>query len=153
MIRGETPEEGGRGEPGLNLDGGLEEVAAHLVGLYFDDLATDGWSTPDGSDPKSYWRYLRGDDTHPVRAVYEVPADRGFTVGDVTVNGKPIRFGAQIADFITIKLTAVACRLGQSTTLPKSACVEFPRTAAAALVDTVRGRTGYLAAPTTRSRR
>ncbi|WP_354637440.1 hypothetical protein [Kitasatospora camelliae] len=159
------------GAPERNSDphigGAVNEIArrkadislADPVGLYFNDLATDGWATPDGSDPKRYWRYLRGDATHPVRAVYEIPADKGFTVGDVTINGKPIRFGAQIADFITIKLTAVACRLGQSTTPPKTACVEFPQPTAAAatesaLVDTIRARTGYLAAPTTtRSRR
>lgn len=95
------------------------------VGLYFDDLATDGWSTPDGSDAKSYWTYERGDTGHPVRAVYEV-AERNFTVGDITISGKPIEFGAQIADFITMKLTAVACRFGRSTTEPQTACAEPP---------------------------
>ncbi|MFI6449312.1 hypothetical protein [Kitasatospora sp. NPDC050543] len=138
---------------------------ANPVGLYFNDLATDGWATPDGSDPKAYWKYLRGDDAHPVRAVYEVPADRGFTVGDITIGGKPIQFGAQISDFITIKLTAVACRFGQSTTPPKTACVDFPRAGGGAVPSTsapvppaittnARGQAGYLAAPvTTRSRR
>ncbi|MFF8593018.1 hypothetical protein ACF061_16595 [Streptomyces sp. NPDC015220] len=101
------------------------------VGLYFNDLATDGWATPDGSDPKSYWSYLRGDATHPVRALYEVPAAKGFTVGDITINGTPIQYGAQIADFITIKLTAVACRFGRSTTAPQTACVQFPAAPAA----------------------
>ncbi|MFE9425619.1 hypothetical protein ACFYNO_21925 [Kitasatospora sp. NPDC006697] len=100
---------------------------ADPVGLYFNDLATDGWATPDGSDPKSYWSYQRGDATHPVRAVYEVPQGRNFTVGDITINGRPIRFGAQIADFITIKLTATACRFGLSTAAPQTACVQFPQ--------------------------
>ncbi|MFC5664929.1 hypothetical protein ACFP3U_18305 [Kitasatospora misakiensis] len=98
---------------------------ADPVGLYFNDLSTDGWATPDGSDPKDYWTYLRGDATHPVRAVYEVPQDRGFAVGDITINGKLIQFGAQITDFITIRLSAVACRFGQSTTAPQTACVQF----------------------------
>ncbi|GGR19179.1 hypothetical protein [Streptomyces aurantiogriseus] len=96
------------------------------VGLYFDDLATDGWRAPDGSDPKSFWIFHRGDADHPVRAVYEVPADRNFTVGDITINGRPIEFGAQIADFVTIKLTAVACRLGRSTAQPQTACAKPP---------------------------
>ncbi|GIF23071.1 hypothetical protein BJ973_000571 [Actinoplanes tereljensis] len=96
---------------------------ADPVGLYFDDLATDGWAAPDGSDPKSYWTYVRGDANHPVRAVYEVPADRGFAVGDLTIGGEPIEFGAQIADFITIKLVAVACRFGQSTAEPETSCI------------------------------
>ncbi|MEU9123183.1 hypothetical protein AB0C96_25520 [Streptomyces sp. NPDC048506] len=96
------------------------------VGIYFDDLATDGWRAPDGSDPKGYWSYRRGDHDHPLRAVYEVPADRNFTVGDITINGRPIEFGAQIADFVTMKLMAVACRFGRSTTEPQTACVEYP---------------------------
>ncbi|MER7153861.1 hypothetical protein [Streptomyces lydicus] len=95
---------------------------ADPVGLYFDGLSTEGWETPDGSDPQSYWSYERGDAEHPVRAVYEVPTDKGFTVGDITINGRALQFGAQIADFITIKLVAVACRFGQSTTAPQTAC-------------------------------
>ncbi|WP_051581604.1 hypothetical protein [Pseudonocardia acaciae] len=94
------------------------------VGLYFDDLSTAGWETPDGSDPKSYWTYVRGIAGHYVRAVYEVPRGRGFVVGDVTVDGNPIDFGAQIADFIGIKAVAVACRIGRSTAVPMTACVE-----------------------------
>lgn len=105
---------------------------ADPVGLYFEGLSTDGWETPDGSDPLSYWRYERGDADHPVRAVYEVPEGAGFTVGDITVNGRPIRFGAQIADFITIKLSAVAWGFGQSTAEPQTACrVDLPAGAVA----------------------
>lgn len=98
---------------------------ADPVGLYFDDLSTDGWETPDGSDPKSYWTYLRGDTEHRVRAAYRVPPEKGFSVGDITIAGRPIRFGSQIADFITIKLTGIACRLGRSTAEPQTSCVEF----------------------------
>lgn len=100
---------------------------ADPVGLYFDDLSTDGWETPDGSDPKSYWTYLRGDAEHHVRAVYQVPPEKGFGVGDITIAGRPIRFGSQIADFITIRLTGIACRFGASTAEPQTSCVEFRR--------------------------
>jgi hypothetical protein len=92
------------------------------VGLYFKDLSTAGWATPDGSDPQSYWKYVRGSATNPVRAVYEVPSGKGFTVSDITIQGKPITFAAQITDFISIRLTAVACRFGQSTAT-SMACV------------------------------
>jgi hypothetical protein len=94
------------------------------VGLYFDDLSTAGWETPDGSDPKSYWTYARGEDSHHVRAVYEVPQEHEFVVGDITIEGNPIEFGAQIADFISIKAIALACRIGHSTATPITACVE-----------------------------
>lgn len=123
------------GAPQRNSDphiGGVVNSIARLkadlalsnpVGLYFDDLSTAGWDTPNGSDAKSYWTYVRGDDGHPVRAVYEVPAELEFVVGDIVIDGNPIEFGAQIADFISIKAIAVACRFGQSTVAPMTACV------------------------------
>lgn len=101
---------------------------ANPVGLYINGLSTGDFETPDGSDPASYWSYLRGVDGFPVRAVYEVPSDAGFTVSDVTIGGEPIRFGAQIVDHITVRLTGVACRFGQSTAAPMG-CVR-PKQAA-----------------------
>ncbi|MFD3940044.1 hypothetical protein ACFWSF_35185 [Streptomyces sp. NPDC058611] len=101
---------------------GADITLTDPVGLYFDDLNTDGWETPDGSDPKSYWTYLRGDADHPVRAVYEVPDGKGFTVGDIKIRGWHITTGSQIADFITMKLTATACRFEMSTAEPLTAC-------------------------------
>lgn len=129
------------GVPTRNSDphiGGVVNSVARLradialsnpVGLYFDDLSTAGWQTPDGSDPKSYWRYLRGSDDHFVRAVYEVPPEKAFVVGDITINGASLRFAGQIADFISIKLTALACRIGRSTVQPMTACVGAAPTA------------------------
>jgi hypothetical protein len=95
---------------------------ANPVGLYFDDLSTADWETPDGSDPKSFWTYVRGTEEKPVRAVYEVPPEQGFVVSDITISGRPIAFGAQIADFVRIKLTGVATRFGQSTVAPMTGC-------------------------------
>lgn len=122
------------GAPGRNSDPHIGAVAnsvtrrqadltlANPIGLYFADLLTAGWSSPDGSDPKSYWTYVRGIDAHPVRAIYEVPAEGGFAVGDIKIGGRPIQFGAQIADYINMKLTAIGCRFGQSTVAPMTAC-------------------------------
>ena len=53
----------------------------------------------------------------------EVPQTKPFVVGDITIAGRRIEFGAQVADFITIKLTGVATRIGQSTVRPLTACV------------------------------
>jgi hypothetical protein len=58
----------------------------------------------------------------PVRAIYEVPAGRNFAVGDITIYGRPIRFGAQIVDFITMKLTGLATRIGASVHPPIAGC-------------------------------
>lgn len=106
---------------------------ANPVGLYFEDLSTEGWETPDGSDPKSYWAYVRGTEDKQVRAVYKVPDDAGFVVGDIAIGGQPIEFGAQIADFIGIKLTGVGTRFGQSTVAPMTGCRTL-KTAATATV-------------------
>jgi hypothetical protein len=95
---------------------------ANPVGIYFFGLSTAGWVTPDGSDPQDCWRYVRGTAEKPVRAVLEVPTARGFTVGDIAINGRPIVYGAQVADFITMKLTGVACNFGQSHQSPVAGC-------------------------------
>jgi hypothetical protein len=97
---------------------------ANPVALYIQGLSTAGWAAPDGSDPSQYWTVVRpsGDADHIVRAVYEVPAGKGFAVGDITITGTPIQFGAQIADFITIKIVGQACRLGLNNTPPVTRC-------------------------------
>jgi hypothetical protein len=118
---------------------GSSVALADPVGLYFNDLATAGWATPDGSDAKAYWTLSRGSQDHPVRAVYEVPPDKPFSVGDITINGTPIAFGAQIVDFISMKLTAVACRFGQSATQPMTSCVTQATPPAAAIQERTAG--------------
>jgi hypothetical protein len=95
---------------------------ANPVALYIAGFAPVGWQTPDGSDPKSYWKILRGDAAHAVRAVYEVPAAKKFTIGDITINGQPIAFGAQIVDFITIKVVGQAAGAGQNKVPPVTHC-------------------------------
>lgn len=95
---------------------------ANPVGLYFSKLITVGWEVPGDEDAQNFWKYVRGADGHPVRAVYEVPADRGFMVGDIKIDGRQIEFGAQIADKIKIKLTGAAHRFGQSSVAPMTGC-------------------------------
>ena len=97
------------------------------VGLYIDKLSTELFETPDGSDPQDYWSVTRGDAGHAVRAVYAVPSDAGFKVGEILVEGQAIQFGAQIVDHITMKLVGVACRFGQSDAEPQRACVAVRR--------------------------
>ena len=52
--------------------------------------------------------FLRRTNFGMVRAVFEIPASLPFVVGDIEINGRKIKYGAQIADFITMKLTGVA---------------------------------------------
>ena len=106
---------------------------ANPVGLCIAGLSVAGWTTPDGSAPLSYWKITRGTPQKALRAVFEVPAGKPFVVGDIKINGKNIDFGAQIADFITIKLTGLATRIEQSKVAPFTGCVERVGTAALAL--------------------
>ena len=105
---------------------------ANPVGLYIAGLSVAGWVTPDGSNAADYWKITRGTKEKSLRAVYEVPAAKGFVVGDIKISGRPIEFGAQIADFIRIKLTGLATRIGQSAVAPMTGCVEFASDDAAA---------------------
>ena len=110
---------GGLGEPLRNSDpqiaGAVNDAAAtgaqialqDPMGLYLDGLLIGGMQTPDGEDPATFWTIERGDAQHAVRARYEVPADRGYRVGDITADGRPIRFGAQLADRVVVRLTAL----------------------------------------------
>lgn len=85
------------------------------VGLYISSINLAGFTRPDGHPADSkYWQILRGSAGMILRAVYEVPAADGFTVGDMTIGGRKIEFGGQLAERITVKLTGLACRKGQS---------------------------------------
>ncbi|CAN5919670.1 hypothetical protein BH11MYX4_BH11MYX4_35550 [soil metagenome] len=82
------------------------------VGLYMTSLDTSGWKTPDGTDAQSFWKVLRGSagsspaNAMIVRAQFEVPAKKGYTVSDITIGGVPIDFGAQIAEHLEVRLGA-----------------------------------------------
>jgi hypothetical protein len=99
---------------------------ANPVALYIAGFAPVGWRTPDNSDPKDYWKIVRGDAAHALRAVYEVPAAKNFVVGDITINGQAIAFGAQIVDFITIKVVGQASGIGQNNVPTVTRCVGDP---------------------------
>ena len=103
--------------------GRADVTLANPIGLYIDKLSVDGWVTPDGADPLTFWSIARGTPKKTLRVVLEVPAGRGYVVGDIRINGSKIDFGAQIADHITMKLTGMATRLGQSTVVPTNGCV------------------------------
>lgn len=105
---------------------------ANPVGLCIAGLSVAGWTTPDGSNPLDYWKVVRGTKDKALRAVYEVPAAKGFVVGDITIGGKRIEFGGQIADYISIKLTGMATRIGASTVAPMRGCVQSAGLAPAA---------------------
>lgn len=90
---------------------------ADPVGLYIDRLRTVGWTTPDGSDPATFWKVTRGRKGSAVRAVFEVPPSKPFTIGDIRINGRPITSPSQIAEFVDVRVAGIA--FGKNTTKPK----------------------------------
>lgn len=129
------------GEAGRNSDPHIGAVVNELarmkaditlanpVGLCIDGLSVAGWETPDGSNAHDYWKIVRGTETKALRAVFEVPAGRNVVVGDIKIGDRNIEFGGQIADFITIKLTGLATRIGASATSSVGCVVEAPQIA------------------------
>lgn len=78
------------------------------LGLYLDGIVTEGFETPDGTDAQTFWRIERGEVGHVVRAVFEVPDELGYTVGDVKISALPIEFGAQLADRVHVRIEALS---------------------------------------------
>jgi hypothetical protein len=88
------------------------------VGLYIDSLNTTGWVTPNGKAAAEFWKPIRGKAGMIVRANFEVPSAEGYTVSDIKIGNDNIEFGGQIAEFITVKLTGVACKKGHFNNQP-----------------------------------
>lgn len=113
---------GGLGDETRHSDPQIASVVNNLVsqcfevtlmdppGLYLDRLITTGMDTPDGTDPQKFWTIERGDAGHALRARFEVPANLGYAVGDISIGGKPIHRGAQLADRVQVRIEAVAKR-------------------------------------------
>jgi hypothetical protein len=109
----------GLGEPLRNSDpqiasavnvaaGQGDEIAfADPPGLHLGRPLTAGMVTPDGADAARFWKIERGDAEHTLRARFEVPEQRGYVVGDIEIGGRPIKFGAQIADRVQVWVKVV----------------------------------------------
>ena len=81
----------------------------YMVG--WDDT---GWTKPDGSPVGNYWRVVRPPSTPggpALRLEYQVPADEGFVVGDVSIGGRRIEHGGQLAEHVTVLIGGLAGRL------------------------------------------
>lgn len=87
---------------------GLSITLAEPIGLYIAGWDDTGFSQPNGRPAGDYWRILRGAPGAALRVQYEVPAGAGFVVGDLRIGGRPIEFGGQIAEHITVRLTGSA---------------------------------------------
>ena len=103
---------------------GLSVSLADPVGLYISELALDGFTGPAGEEVTAAWQVDRGsrEERRILRARFEVPAELGFAVDQVLLDGDPIRFGGQIVDRIQMVLTGIAKQLVEGPVAPR-ACI------------------------------
>jgi hypothetical protein len=89
---------------------GLSLTVREPLGLYMIEADDTGFTKPDGTPVGDYWRVVRGRPGAVLRLVYEVPASEGFVVGDIRIGGRPIRYGGQLAEQITVMAGGLAGR-------------------------------------------
>lgn len=81
---------------------GLAVSLKNPIGLYIVGWENTGITHPDGSPAGNYWNIVRGVPGMVLRLEYEVPASLGFLVGDLRIGGRPIEYGGQLAEHITV---------------------------------------------------
>jgi hypothetical protein len=86
----------------------LSVTLGEPIGLYITGYDDTGWTKPDGSPVDDYWRILRGSPGQILRLEYQAPAAAGFVVGDITIGGRPIEWGGQIAEHVTVTIAGIA---------------------------------------------
>jgi len=74
------------------------------IGLYITDWDDTGWTKPDGSPVGNYWRIVRGKPGMALRLEYEVPESEGFMVSDISIGGRPVKYGGHLAEHITVMM-------------------------------------------------
>jgi hypothetical protein len=125
---------------------GFMITLANPVGLYIASFKNDGLTLPDGTAASGCFNILRGRLPLALRAEFRLPPAaeaKGLTVSDVSIGGKPIEFGGQLAELITMTLTGAACKPG-SVNNPLQPCgaigAQAPVHAAAALKPSLGGK-------------
>lgn len=88
-------------------------------------------NAPAAARPSDYWKVVRGrkrqnGEVHDLilHAVYEVPPEQGFAVGDIYLNGFPIEYGAQMAE--VVQLAVAGQGIGQETAPQNYECTDDP---------------------------
>jgi hypothetical protein len=78
------------------------------VGFYIAGWNDSGFTKPNGRPAGNYWRIVRGVPGRVLRLEYQVPAGLGFVVGDMRIGGRPIQYGGQVAEQITVTIGGIA---------------------------------------------
>lgn len=77
------------------------------IGLYIDEIRPEGLELPAGVTLEDCWNVERGTAEHAVRASFSLPEGAG-TLENVRVRGAPVRFGAQLADLVRVRIVALS---------------------------------------------
>jgi hypothetical protein len=100
---------------------GLSVTLRDPIGLYIAAWDDTGWIKPNGKPVGDYWRVVRGGPGRVLRLEYEVPAREGFVVGDIRIGGRPIEWGGQVAEHVTVTIGGDAgVRAGAEPVPPRS---------------------------------
>lgn len=99
----------------------MRATLANPPGLYIQmpDFAGSNYKTPDGTDPAACWTIVRGTQTLTVdgtqlpgnyilHATFQAPPGKTWTVSDITINGKKIQWGGQVAQTFLMQITGMA---------------------------------------------
>ena len=77
------------------------------IGLYITGYDDTGWTKPDGSPVDDYWSIVRGTPGQILRLEYQVSLGAGFVVGDIRIGGRPVEWGGQIAEHVTVTIAGI----------------------------------------------
>lgn len=116
-------------------DGSLVTLS-NPVGLYIQTPAFGQFqlpfTAPPGKQPSDYWKVVRGRVAkagepldYILHAVFEVPEEDGFTVGDIAIDGFNIDFGSQIAETFKVALAGATLER-QGAAPPEYRCAGSP---------------------------
>jgi hypothetical protein len=92
---------------------GLYVTLKNPIGFYIAGWNDSGITKPDGRPAGNYWRIVRGVPGRVLRLEYKVPAGLGFVVGNMKIGGRPIEYGGQIAEQITVTIGGIAGTTGR----------------------------------------
>lgn len=116
---------------------GYSVTLANPPGLYIQPPSFSNFTVPGGKsgNPADFWTILRGTaslqdefgNTIPghfiLHAKYEVPAEYGYVVGDMSINGEVIAWAGQIVQQITMQIVAMGYQKAAPAPIP---CVGTP---------------------------
>lgn len=113
-LQEERRQEPTSADPRVTMDGntlvrrGLAVSLREPIGLYIAGWNDAGFTKPNGKPVENYWKIVRGSPGAVLRLEYEVPAAKGFVVGDIRIGGRPIEFGGQIAEQVAVVIAGIA---------------------------------------------